>query len=183
MRRRLPVAINLVLATGLAWVLLGVSAGHTAGQQVVTIAAPAFVGLPKSTHNDGNPSPPDACGAQQPLTNGDEHFGDLNAAKGSYVSFVRLPDHSSVSSFSLYANDFDSENVHAFLVRKRITPGTHLKENGYVTMATAESDGAVDSTIRKFTDATINGPRVNNTDFEYCGATEPFAVQLVVSTA
>jgi hypothetical protein len=125
---------------------------------------------------------------QTPLTEGDEHFGDLNAAHGSYLAAVLLPNATTVTRFSVYANDFDTEDVHAFLVRKRITAGTTPKESGYTTMAHANSSGAVDTTIRKFTDSTINGARIDNTDFEYyaeivvCGNTEPFAVQIVFTT-
>jgi hypothetical protein len=189
MRRRLPIALNLVLATGLAWVLLGLPSAHTAGQQVVTIAAPAFVGLAKSTHNDGNPTPADACATQVPLTPGDEHFGDLNAAKGSFLAFVRFPQAVTVTRFSVLSNDFaGDDDTHAYLVRKRITPGTHPKETGYVTMANATSTGAEDSVIRKFNAPLIAHPKIDNTNFEYfaeiviCDATEPFAVQLVYTT-
>ena len=187
MRKRMSVALNLVLATVLAWTLLGGAPGHSAGRQIITIAAPAFRPIEKSSHNGGLATITPACGAAQALVPGDEHAGDLNAAKGSFLAFLRLPDGAKVTGLSLYANDFDTEDSHAFLVRKRITPGTHPKESGYVTMAAAKSAGAVDSTIRKFTDTTIDKPTVNNTDFEYfvelvvCGATEPFAVQVVTT--
>src|SRR6266571_3788373 len=127
MGNRLSLGLNVLLAAVLVWAFLGQSpaTGSTA-PQLVNLPAPTFVPLPMSTHNDGVA---DVCGAQQALTPGDEHFGDLNAAKGSFEQFVRLPKGATATSVSLYANDFDSDfDVHAFLVRKLITDGTTPKE-------------------------------------------------------
>src|SRR5947209_5716013 len=99
MAKRILVALNLALATALVWSLLGGGAAYSAGHQVVTIAAPAFVGVPKSAHNDGLPNPKDGCAAPAPLMAGNEHFGDLDSAKGSFLAFVRFPDGAKVTRF------------------------------------------------------------------------------------
>ena len=124
-----------------------------------------------------------------PLMAGNEHFGDLDSAKGSFLAFVRFPDGAKVTRFSLFANDNAAENDHAYLVRKKITPGTHPKEAGYLTMATAATAGAQDSVIRRFNAPKITGATIDNTHFEYyaeivlCGdVSEPFAVQMVYTT-
>ena len=173
----------------LAWMLLGSAAAHSAGTQTITLAAPTFVGVAKSMHNDGLAKPADACPAPVPLQPGDEHSGDLNGAKGSFLEFVRFPNAATVKSVSLYANDFDgAANSHAYLIRKLIKPGTHPKETGYLTMAHAQSAGAVDSVIRKFNAPGIKDAHIDNTNFEYfaelvvCPFTEPFAVQIVYTT-
>lgn len=184
--RRWSVGLNLVLVTLLAWAAFGAPGAHGAGLQYLNLPAATFEGLAGSPHNDGNASPVDACAAQVPLQQGDEHFGDLNASKGSFENFVRIPNGASVTSLSLFANDFDGDvDVHAYLIRKLIADGTSPKEAGYRVMAKADSSGAVNSTIRQFTDASISAAVVDNTKYMYyvelvvCADTvEPFMVQV-----
>lgn len=183
--RRLSYTLNLALVTVLAWVLLGLPGAHGATLQYVNLPAPTFVGVPKSVHNNGNA--PDACPAQVPLVQGDENYGDLNAAKGSFLSFMRLPSGATVKSLSVFGNDFDSMvDFHAYLVRKLIADGTTPKQTGYKVMATASSSGAVNDTIREFTDTTVTAASVDDSKYMYyvelvvCSDTvEPFMVQVV----
>lgn len=187
--RRLSIVLNIVLVAVLAGAALGLPAAGGASLQYVNLPAPSFEGLTGSAHNDGNANPPDACPAKVPLEQGDEHFGDLSDSKGSFEEFVRLPDGAAVKSLSLFANDFDTDNdVHAYLVRKLIADGTTPKEKGYRVMAETSSSGAVDSTIREFTDNTVKSAVVDNTKYMYyvelviCANTvEPFMTQVAYS--
>ncbi len=187
--KRVSIVLNLALLTALAWVLVGLPGAQGASLRYINIAAPTFEGVAGSVHNDGNASPPDACPAAVPLQQGDEHFGDLNASKGSFVNFVQLPNGVTVKSLSLFANDFDMDvDVYAYLVRKLIADGTNPKESGYKVMAATSSSGAVNSTIRQFTDDTVAGAVVNDARYMYyvelvvCADTvEPFMVQVTYS--
>ena len=188
--KRLGTVGTLAVVTFVAVMLLGPTGAHSAGVVQINMPAPTFQGLPKSVHNDGNASPPDACTAQVPLTQGDEHFGDLNNAAGSYEEAVSMPNAVSVKNVSLFANDNDGTvDAHAYLIRKLITNGTTPKESGYTEMGQADTSGAANSVIRQFTDSTITGAKVNNLKYVYyvelvvCANTvEPFMVQVQYST-
>jgi hypothetical protein len=186
--KRISITLNVVLVAVLGAIALGVPGAHGAGVQLLNLPAVTFVGVVASAHNDGLAQPPDACPAPVPYQQGDEHFGDLNNAKGSFVNFVRLPQGATVSRLSVYGNDNDGDiDIHAYLIRKLIVDGTTPKETGYTVMASASSSGAVNGVIREFDDTTINRPVVDDTKFMYyaelvvCGAVEPFMVQVAYS--
>jgi hypothetical protein len=156
--------------------------------QYTNIAAPSFVGKNKSYHNDG--VAPDACAAQVALEIGDENRGDLQNAAGSFIANVVLPQGATVTRFTLFANDADSDiNSAAYLIRKRIVNNLSPAKGGITGMAVAATSGAVTDKLRAFSDTTILSPTIANSEYQYfvelinCGKTvEPFSVQIVTST-
>jgi hypothetical protein len=151
------------------------------------IAAPSFAGRNSSFHNDGQA--PDACAAQVPLDIGEENRGDLQNAAGSFIANVVLPQGSTITKFTLFANDADADiNSTAYLMRKRIVNNLNPAKSGIVTMAQASTAGAVTDTLRAFSTTAITGPTVANGANQYfvelvnCGKTvEPFSVQITTS--
>jgi len=193
--KRLSISLNLVLATVLAWVLLGSpGASGAAGTKFVNLAAPAFTPLNYSTHNDGL----DTCGGayvpQPPHTNGDadvngENRGQLDNAKGSFVHDFNLPQAARIRSFALFVNDADTDtNVFALLVRRQIAPNPFPKGQGYTVMARVHSTGSVTDKIRKFSTTKVGGAVIDNARFMYfvemvdCGIPEPFAARVGFTT-
>jgi hypothetical protein len=166
--------------------LLGPGTASGATVSTVTIAAATFSGREYSTHNRAGST---ACGETQvPLSNGGESSGDLDNASGSYFAAVTLPDGATVSRLELLANDADLDtDVFAFLVRKKVTPNLSPHTSGYDVMADTHSNGAVNATLRRFSDGTVNNAVIDATRFEYlvelvdCGLPEPFAVKLTYS--
>ena len=156
--------------------------------QYTNVAAPSFVGKDASYHNDG--LAPDACAAATPLVIGDENRGDLQNATGSFIANVILPQGATVTKFTLFANDADSDfNSTAYLMRKRIVNNLSPAKGGITTMAVAATLGAVTDTLRAFSDTTITSPTIANAEYQYfvelinCAMTvEPFSVQIVTST-
>ena len=121
------------------------------------------------------------------MTNG-EVRGQLDNAKGSFEGFVSLPDHATVTGFSLMVNDADmDDDVIAYLIRRDVADGLD-KDKGYRVMARTRSEGAVIDTIRRFEDTTISGKVVDNSHHAYfvelvdCGVPEPFAVSVTFTT-
>ena len=181
-RNMLP-ALSLALVPGF---LGGSALGATI--QYRNLSAPSFVGHESSFHNDG--VAPDACLAQVPLVIGQENRGDLQNAAGSFIANAVLPDGATVTAFTLFANDADSDiDSTAYLMRKKIANGLSPAKSGITAMAAAATSGAVTDTLRAFTDTTINAAIVNNAQFQYfvelvnCGTTiEPFSVQIVTTS-
>jgi hypothetical protein len=181
--RRLLAASLVAATSGLA-----APAAFAATIQYTNISAPSFVGKNSSLHNDG--VAPDACAAQVALDVGQENRGDLQNAKGSFIANVVLPQGSTVTKFTLFANDADADiNTTAYLMRKRIAGGLTPAKSNVGVMAVAATSGAVTDTMRAFSDTTIVTPQVVNTVNQYfvelvnCGTTvEPFSVQIVTST-
>ena len=117
------------------------------------------------------------------------------AARGSEVrltpceSNVVLPQGSTITKFTLFANDADADiNSTAYLMRKRIVNNLNPAKSGIVTMAQASTAGAVTDTLRAFSTTAITGPTVANGANQYfvelvnCGKTvEPFSVQITTS--
>ncbi len=188
MRKRVSLVTVVALLVPVAWMLVGQGGATGATIQYTNLSAPSFAGRDSSVHNDG--LAPDACAAQVPLAIGQENRGDLQNATGSFIGNVILPNGSTVTAVTLFANDADGDiNSTAYLMRKRILDGLTPAKSAIVTMAIASSSGAVLDTMRAFTDSTINVPTVSNAQFQYfvelvnCGTTvEPFSVQIVTST-
>ena len=162
------------------------SFGSSSGRatlQHVNIAAPAFVPRDYSVHNRNGAS---VCGSFVAHNGeGGENGGDLDNGGGSYLAYLRLPQGATVRSFSLFANDFDDANdVHAYLIRKKIANNLAPKTLGYKVMATASSSGAVNDVMREFTDPSVAGAAIDNATYMYqielvvCPITEPFAVRI-----
>jgi hypothetical protein len=153
-----------------------------ASLQRVNIAAPAFVPRDYSVHNHGT----SVCGSFVAHNGeGGENGGDLDNGAGSYLAYLRLPQGVTVRNFSLFANDNDDANdVHAYLIRKKIANNLTPKSLGYKVMATASSSGAVNDVMRQFTDSSVGGAVIDNTTYMYqvelvvCPVTEPFAVRI-----
>jgi hypothetical protein len=153
-----------------------------ASPQRVNIAAPAFVPRDYSVHNHGT----SVCGSFVAHNGeGGENGGDLDNGAGSYLAYLRLPQGVTVRNFSLFANDNDDANdVHAYLIRKKIANNLTPKSLGYKVMATASSSGAVNDVMRQFTDSSVGGAVIDNTTYMYqvelvvCPVTEPFAVRI-----
>jgi hypothetical protein len=151
--------------------------------QHVNIAAPAFVARDYSVHNHNGLS---VCGSFVAHNGeGGENGGDLDNGGGSYLAYLRLPQGATVRSFSLLANDFDNANdVHAYLIRKKIANNLTPKSLGYKAMASASSSGAVNDVMREFTDSSVTGSVIDNATYMYqielvvCPVTEPFAVRI-----
>jgi hypothetical protein len=190
MMRPITKSTRSLLAASLLASMFGLVplAATAATIQYTNIAAPSFVGKETSLHNDG--VAPDACAAQVPLEIGQENRGDLQNAAGSFIANVVLPQGSTVTKFTLFANDADSDiNTSAYLMRKRIANGLSPAKSSIVGMARASTSGAVTDTMRAFSDTTIENPKVANSENQYfvelvnCGMTvEPFSVQIVTST-
>ena len=188
-RRRFVVGSVVAVALVGAWLLVGEVAATGATTQYINIAVPAMTGVDESTHNDGKPSPPDACAAQVPLDRGEENFTGLFNGAGSFVAFLRLSDGHAITSFSVFVNDNDGDvDVYAYLVRHKLTNNLPLP-SGYKVLAEVRGDGAETNLLRQFTDTSILTPVVNNQTFGYmievvnCGNTEPYSVQVVTSNA
>ncbi len=190
MQRRLSIWLTLALATVLAWTLLGPMPA-TGGKTVrfATFAAPAFTQVAYSVHNNAGNT---VCGNFAPpadvndMANG-ENFGDLDNGNGSYLTNVRLPENARVTRLEVFFNDFDAEDVHVFLVRKRTKPGMPFT-HGYKVMAHVQSEGAVNGVMRQRKTTEISGPRIRNGRFYYylemieCGNVEPHAVRIWFET-
>ena len=183
LRRPAAVAIVLVAAAILGWFIVSrVTAAGTVVVHVQNYAAATFVPLTESTHNNMGDS---VCAAFVPSEQGSENKGDLNAKKGSFLENALLPQGATVKQLTLFVNDNDGDDgTHVFLVRKRIQAGLSPQFNGYGVMADTQSNGAVNNTMRKFSDKSIDGARVDNTRFYYylelvnCATVEPFDVQI-----
>jgi hypothetical protein len=186
MRNRRLLAALAGAVVVVAWFARTEPASGAGAPQTATLAAAALTPVGYSTHNNGAVHD---CGAFVPqsgvsdATNG-EVRGQLDNAKGSFEGFVRLPDGATVTAFSLLVNDADTDtDVISYLIRRNVADGLN-KDQGYLVMARAKSDGAVLDTIRKFQDTTITGKVVDNSHFAYfvelvdCGIPEPFAVSV-----
>lgn len=189
MSKRSHAALNVALGAALTTVVVGaIVASGAPNLQYANFAAATFTPVDESTHNKMGSS---VCGSFQAHANtlpvdvlSDENKGDLNTNKGGFLQNVRLPQRATVKRFSLFANDNDSEDAHAYLIRKRLKAGLSPQFTGYTVMARADSSGAVLNTMRRFTDSSINRPGIDNSRFDYyveminCGVVEPFATQI-----
>jgi hypothetical protein len=178
----MQIVLAMAAATlgGAALLGLGLASGR-AGLQYANLAAAAFTPLVDSTHNKMGES---VCGdfvqSEQPA----ENQGDLNAKTGSFLETVRLPDGARVDRLTMFANDFSDKDAHVYLVRKLIEKGLDPQFDGYKVMAKTNTSGMVNGVMRKFTDNTVKGARVDNERFYYyaelvvCETIEPFAIQV-----
>jgi hypothetical protein len=184
-RRRL-VAVLAVGAIGAGlggWAIISqVGAAGAPAVHIQNYAAATFTPVESSTHNNNGSS---TCAAFVPSQQGAENKGDLNAKKGSFLANVNLPQNATITSLTLFANDFDGyDGTHVFLVRKLIRGALSPQFQGYRVMAATQSNGAVMNTMRKFTTTEIAVPKVNNQRFYYylelvnCATVEPFDVQI-----
>ncbi len=184
-RRRLPavLAAGLLVAAICSWAIISrVTAAGTVTVHALNYAVATFTAVESSTHNNNGNS---ACAAFVPSQQGSENKGDLNAKKGSFLANVSLPQGATVKQLTLFANDFDADDgTHVFLVRKRVKAGLSPQFDGYRVMAATQSKGAVMNTMRRFTDSTVAGARIDNNRFYYylelvnCATVEPFDVQV-----
>src|SRR6266550_3681460 len=150
----------------LGWAIISqVTAAGTVVVHAQNYAAATFVPVESSTHNNhGNT----VCAAFVPSEQGSENKGDLNAKKGSFLENVQIPQGATVKQLTLFVNDNDGDDgTHVFLVRKQIKAGLSPQFTGYRVMASTQSKGAVLNTMRKFTDTTVAGAKVDNTRFYY----------------
>lgn len=187
MTKRFSIGVKVVLAGLMLSIAVGGSPASGAATRFLTIAVAGMADRVASEHNDGNAAFPDACAAQIAKTDikGDENRSDLNNAEGSYLAPVSLPQRAKVTGFSLFANDNDDANdVHAYLARNTIGAGIPMPGESYEVMAEAQSTGAQNNVLRKFTDATIANPQIDNATALYfvelvvCPTTEPYAIQI-----
>jgi hypothetical protein len=187
--RRFLIAICVVLLGALVWVVVGsMSATGQAkrvGKQYLNYAAPAFTPVDESTHNNMATSVCQNFQGRGPGDFADENNADLNAVTGGYLHTVNLPNKARITDLHLFANDNDGDdNVFVFLVRKQMTPNLSPAGSGYEVIAQANSDGAANNVLRKFSDTTIESPVVNNRTHYYmlelvnCAVIEPYAVQV-----
>jgi hypothetical protein len=180
-------ALLLVTAAALTWLI--VSRVTAAGSHTTVFDFPAatFTPAKDSTHNNMGTS---VCAA--PVINDDatpelasENKGDLNTTKGSFLEEVQLPQGTRVKRLSLFVNDNDGDDgTYVFLIRKLVERGLSPQFKGYTVMANTQSQGAVLNTMRKFTDSTVKGDKINNERYYYylelvnCATVEPFDVQV-----
>lgn len=182
-RLRAIVAIGLIAAALCGWAIIShVGAAGTVTVHVQNYAVATFTPVESSTHNNNGSS---ACAAFVPSQQGSENRGDLNAKKGSFLENVALPQGVTVKQVTLFVNDNDGDDgTHVFLVRKAVQNGLSPQFNGYGVMGATKSNGAVNNTMRRFTDKTITGAKVDNARFFYylelvnCATVEPFDVQV-----
>ncbi len=177
----IAVAIGAIGVAGAVIISQVTAAG---GATVVDFPVAAFTPVEDSTHNNTGNS---VCqnGVFVPSEQGSENKGDLNARKGSFLERVQLPQGVTVRSLTLFVNDNDGDDgAHVFLVRKLVQRGLSPQFKGYRVMASTQSQGAVLNTMRKFTDRSVSGARIDNTRFFYflelvnCATVEPFDVQV-----
>lgn len=191
MSRRVLVVLCLALATALVWVGIGTLSAtgqdKPRGKQFLNLAAPAFTPVDESTHNKQGATVCDAFRGR-PADAGDfadENNADLNAVRGGYLHSLALPNKATITDLNLFANDNDGDDeVYAFLVRKQMTPGLSPAGGGYEVIAQAQSDGAENNVLRRFSDNTIGNPLVDNRRYYYllelvnCAVIEPYSVQV-----
>lgn len=173
----------LVAGTVVGGGLFVSSAASAVTTQVATFPIATFTPAAETTHNKTGSS---VCGAFQPSQPTSENHGDLNAAKGSFLQKVGLPNGAVARRLELWANDFDTGgDAHVYLVRKLLQRGLSPQFGGYRVMASTATSGAVLNTMRRFSDTTIGAATINNTSYEYylevvnCAVVEPFAAQIV----
>jgi hypothetical protein len=176
-------AVSLVAAMAVGGIVFVSSASSAVTTQVATFPIATFTPAAETTHNRQGSS---VCAAFQQSEPSSENHGDLNAAKGSFLQRVALPNGSVVHRLNLFANDNDgSGNAYVFLVRKLLQPGLSPQFGGYLVMASTATRGATLNTMRRFSDTSIVGARINNASYEYylevvnCAVVEPFAAQIV----
>lgn len=183
-RRRLGLIAVAIGAIGVAGAVIISQVTAAGSATVVDFPVAAFTPVEDSTHNNTGNS---VCqnGVFVPSEQGSENKGDLNARKGSFLERVQLPQGVTVRSLTLFVNDNDGDDgAHVFLVRKLVQRGLSPQFKGYRVMASTQSQGAVLNTMRKFTDRSISGARIDNTRFFYflelvnCATVEPFDVQV-----
>jgi hypothetical protein len=177
--------VLLVIAVGSSVLALG---GSKRSLKVATFPAAAFVPVTSSTNNNNGQSVCEAFVARQNMDPGllnSENRGDLNAIKGSNLIGVNLPQGARLKTLTLFANDNDADtDAHLLMVRKRLKAGLTPQFNGYRVLARTKSNGAVLNTMRRFADASVAKPVINNRGFSYylelvvCGTVEPFAAQV-----
>ncbi len=182
--RRLGLIAVAIGAIGVAGAVIISQVTAAGGATVVDFPVAAFTPVEDSTHNNNGNS---VCqnGVFVPSEQGSENKGDLNARKGSFLERVQLPQGVTVRSLTLFVNDNDGDDgAHVFLVRKLVQRGLSPQFEGYRVMASTQSQGAVLNTMRKFTDRSVSGARIDNTRFFYflelvnCATVEPFDVQV-----
>ena len=189
MSRRILVALCLVLAGALTWVALGsfsaLGGAKRVGKQYLNLAAPAFTPVDESTHNTMGDTVCQNFQDRGPGDFADENNADLNAITGSYLHTVTLPNKATITDLHLFANDNDGDdNAFVFLVRKQMTPNLSPAGSGYEVIAQANTDGAENNVLRKFSDTSIDSPVVNNRTHYYmlelvnCAVIEPYSVQV-----
>jgi hypothetical protein len=183
-RRRLALIAAAMSAIAVAGAVIIAQVTAAGGATVVDFPVAAFTPVEDSTHNNNGNS---VCqnGVFVPSEQGSENKGDLNARKGSFLERVQLPQGVTVRSLTMFVNDNDGDDgAHVFLVRKLVQRGLSPQFKGYQAMASTQSQGAVLNTMRKFTDKSISGARVDNARFFYflelvnCATVEPFDVQV-----
>jgi hypothetical protein len=189
MSKRALILLNLALATALAMIVLGaVMASGGPKLKYADFAAAAFTPVEYSTHNHAT----SVCGAQVKHKTGADQFqggaenqSDLDADHtGSYLESVQLPQGVKVKKLSFFVQDFDADDAHLFLVRKFIKGNLTPRFGGYQVMGKTKSSGAVNDTMRKFTDKTIAGGVIDNKRYFYflemvvCANVEPFTAQI-----
>jgi hypothetical protein len=181
------VGLSLLAAGALAWLIASRVTAAGSRTTVFDFPAAAFTPAKDSTHNNMGSS---VCAA--PVINDDaapelpsENRGDLNTTKGSFLEGVQLPQRARVKRLSLFVNDADGDDgAYVFLIRKRVERGLSPQFKGYTVMASTQSQGAVTNTMRKFSDDTVKGERINNRRYYYylelinCATVEPFDVQV-----
>lgn len=185
MARQILIGINLALATTLIWALSGIGPVEGAAVGYANFTAPTFTSVEYSSQNNNSSS---VCTAFAASDQAGENQGDLDNGNGSYLTNVRLPQGARVTGLSLFINDFDSEDAHLYLIRKRIANNLAPRFAGYRVMASTRSNGAVDNVIRRFSDTSVTGAVIDNSRYMYflelieCGNTEPFAGQIAYRT-
>jgi hypothetical protein len=74
-------------------------------------------------------------------------------------------------------------------VRNTIGDGISMPGEGYEMMAETRSTGAVENTLRRFTDDTITSPNIDYATSLYfvqlvvCPITEPYAIQIAIGSS
>jgi hypothetical protein len=166
---------------GLAALGSSVLAAGGSKPQLVNLTAATFTSADETTHNNNANS---VCGSFRMAHPPGENKGDLNAKTGSFLTNARLPQGATVKRLTVYANDNSDQDVHVYLVRKRILGGLTPQFKGYSVIGKVDSSGAVLNTMRRFDDTAITKPVVDNSQFDYyvemvvCDAIEPFDVQI-----
>jgi hypothetical protein len=167
--------LSLLAAGAITWLIVSRVTAAGSHTTVVDFPAAAFTPAKDSTHNNMGTS---VCAA--PVINDDaapelpsENRGDLNTTRGSFLEGVQLPQRARVERLTLFVNDNDG-----------VEPGLSPQFKGYTVMAKTQSQGAVLNTMRRFSDHTITGARINNRRYYYylelinCATVEPFDVQV-----
>lgn len=181
-RRRTWIAAAAPIGALLTILLLQSGTAGAATSHTLSLDAAGFSYNFRTTHLITGNTP---CLNAPVVTDPTEHNGTPEAA-GGYLGDVTFPQGAKITAFRFSIEDNDPDiDSYAYLVRKKLTPGSGNFLSGYKVLAQTHSSGAV-AGIRRFSTTSISSGTVDTTQYAYlveianCGDTvNPVGVQVV----